>query len=220
MGRAIARGLRVWGVGLSVGCAAGLVALPTPVPAWNSADGSAVVHGYLDNSTYQRNRSGLSKMRNRAVAEFTKDFGAAGPFSSIRLNGTFRATYDAVYDLNDDQWGDESGGPVTLENLGGPLGVASGSALTAAPFINSAARVNWGEGFGSQSNPPPPGFFDFFLRGFPGTPGINGGGFGFDTAANPNAGLRVLGREDFNATGGLPGFGGVNLAYPTRPCDV
>lgn len=198
---------------MGVGAVIAMAFAPEPAQAWNSADGSAVVHGYLDNTTHQRNRAGLSKMRNRAVAEFSKDFGARGPFSAIRLNGTLRATYDAVYDLNSDQWGDESGGSVTLENQGGPAGVAAGSPFTGPPFstlfVPTDERVEWGQGFGSSQRP-------IVIPIFAGTTG----GFGFDLANNPNAGLRIVGKEDFNATGGFPGFGGVQVAYPTRPCDV
>ncbi len=196
--------------------AAGLTGLvPVQVAAWSNADGTFEAHGYLDNTTHVRKSSGFSKIRNRAVIEYGKDFGALGPFSSVRLNGTFRASYDAVYDINDDEWGAESGGPVTIENQGGPAGIVAGSPLTGLPFINAADRVNWGEGFGSSGNPLPPGFFDFFLP-----PALNGGGFGFDTNRNPNDGLKIVGWEDFKSTGGIPGFGGVQVAYPSRPCNV
>lgn len=203
-------------------CVLVATSMPPVAKAWDSEDGSFSAHGYVDNTTHDRLRSGISKMRNRAVAEFTNDFGAHGLFSSIKLQGTLRGSYDAVYDANSETWGRDSGGAVSLENQGGPVGVAAGSALTAQPFVNAAARVNWGEGFGSQSNPPPAGFFSFCVQGCgpPGTPGLNGGGFGFDITKNPNQGLRILGTEDFKSTGGLPGFGGIQVAYPTRPCDV
>ncbi|MBI2800289.1 MAG: DUF1302 domain-containing protein [Gammaproteobacteria bacterium] len=189
---------------------------PIPAVAWNSADGSWVVHGYLDNTTHERQRVGLSKMRNRAAAEFTKDFGAAGPFSAVRLQGTLRASYDAVYDINSGHWGDDAGHAVTIENQGGPATIAGGSPLAGAPFINTASHVQWGQGFGSSQNPLPPGFFNPPIPGLP----LNGGGFGFDLSKNPNQGLRIVGEESFKTTGGFPGFGGVQLAYPTRPCDI
>lgn len=63
--------------------------------------------GYAENATYFRDGAGLSKFRNTAQAEFEKEF-ESERFRSLRLNGTLRATYDGVYDLNDDDFGKDA----------------------------------------------------------------------------------------------------------------
>ena len=74
------------------------------------------VAGFIENATYFRNDYGLSKFRNTAQVELSKNLNDAFEKSSVRFNATFRATYDGVYDLNDDEWGDHAGGAITLEN--------------------------------------------------------------------------------------------------------
>jgi len=181
------------------------MALAAGVPAvhaWTSKDGTAEVHGYVDNTTHERvgSRAGISKMRNRGQLEFSKDIGRAGIFSELSFHGILRASYDAAYDLNSDTWGDEAGGPVMLQSQGGPdLGL---------PYM-----VPWGA-------TPNPALGPVVL---PGTnpfatsdPDVLNG---FFLGTNPNEGLVILGSESFTATGGIPGFGGVQLAYPGRPCN-
>ncbi|MDD3519490.1 MAG: hypothetical protein PHQ14_14170 [Chromatiales bacterium] len=97
----------------------GLALLPMQSQAWNSEDGSLNVHGYVENATHMRDGRGASKVRNTAQIETKKDFGAKGAFSSITMSGVFRATYDAVYDLNDDEFGDAAGGSIMMESIGG-----------------------------------------------------------------------------------------------------
>lgn len=63
--------------------------------------------GYVENATYLRDGVGLSKFRNTAQAEFTKELEASG-WDSVKINGTLRATYDGVYDLNDDEFGKDA----------------------------------------------------------------------------------------------------------------
>ena len=57
---------------------------------------------------------GLSKFRNTLQLEGTKLLGNLGAFSEVSINGTFRATYDGVYDLNSDEYGDGAGGAIAL----------------------------------------------------------------------------------------------------------
>ena len=186
------------------------VVLCTGLPvtyAWTSSDGSLEVHGFVDNTTHQRfgSNSGLSKMRNRGQLEFSKYFKPTGFFSELSMHGTIRATYDAVYDLNDKDWGKGSGGPVNFESLGGPA-------------IGLPSMVPWGATPNPALGPAVLPGTNPFASG--GSPHLNGFFLGPNGGTNPNSGLRILGSESFSASGGLPGFGGIQLAFPTQPCDI
>mgnify|MGYP005993738285 CR=1 FL=1 len=74
--------------------------------------------GFIENGTYYRDDVGLSKFRNTGQAEFEKEF-ESDTFRSLKLNGTFRATYDGVYDLNDDEFGKNAGHAYLGENWHG-----------------------------------------------------------------------------------------------------
>lgn len=133
----------------------------------------ADVSGFIENDTHYRDDRELSKARNTFQFEYSKDLGAKGIFSEMRFNTTLRATYDAAYDLNDDEWGDKAGGPVMIQNIGGngPLAPA-----TEVPF-----------GYGA---PLPGTFYTPF------------GGAGLNPN-NPNEGLEVLGQNLHSPGGGL-----------------
>jgi len=164
------------------------VAIP---PAWAQGGEPLELHGYLSDATYLRvDGTGLSKERLRALADFAKDFGAAGAFSSVKVSGVVRISYDAEYRLNDDHWGDRAGSSVQLGNTGGP------SAVVLQDGTNSAS-LPWGQGWGSAVRPLP-------------------GSFGFNTVLDPNSGLTLFNR---GLTGGTPGFGGLQFAYPLAPCN-
>lgn len=179
-----------------------VVSLPARA-AWTSADGTLEIQGYLDNTTHERfgSNAGISKMRNRGQLEVAKTYRGAGLFSEVSFHGIFRATYDAVYDLNDDTWGDSSGGPVNMRSNGGPA-------------IGLPSMVPWGAGASPLTSPVVLPGTNPFVSGT--SPHLNG----FFTGTNPNDGLRILNSESTSSSGGLPGFGGVQLAFPTRPCDV
>jgi hypothetical protein len=135
----------------------------------------AEVSGFIENDTHHRytDDRGLSKLRNTVQLEYSKDLGSKGIFSEVSLNTTLRATYDGVYDLNDDEWGDKAGGPITLEQAGGPT--------PPPPFgpgvVIPAAQVPHGGGLVLADD--------------------------FDTARNPNEGLEVLGEHLHDPKGGL-----------------
>jgi len=170
---------------------------------WTSEDRSVEIRGFVDNTTHQRigSRAGLSKVRNRGQLELSKFFEPAGPFSELSIHGTLRATYDAAYDLNENTWGKDSGGPVSFQSEGGP-------------DVGLPGMVPWGAGASPFVSPVVLPGTNPFVSGT--SPHLNG----FFTGTNPNEGLRILGAESFTSTGGIPGFGGVQLAFPTRPCDV
>ncbi len=175
--------------------------------AWTSKDQSAELHGFVDNTTHVRTgeQDGISKMRNRVQLELSKIFQPAGVFSQLSMHGTFRGSYDAAYDLNDGEWGDSSGGSVMLESLGGP-------------DLGLPGMVPWGAGANPYVSPVVLPGTNPYVSGT--SPYLNGFFLGPNGGTNPNEGLRILNSELFNSSGGLPGFGGIQLAYPTRPCNI
>jgi hypothetical protein len=113
--------------------------------AYSSEDGSLQINGFVENATYARRHRGLSKMRNTVQIEGSKDFGAQGAFSNVTFVGTFRGSYDAVYDLNDDEFGNKAGGAITLESVGG-----SGQTAWGASDVSTGVL---GFGFDTTANP-------------------------------------------------------------------
>ncbi|MDX1733546.1 MAG: DUF1302 family protein [Halioglobus sp.] len=158
------------------------LALGLPLTTAVAQDGEWDTAGFVENVSHYRDGPGLSKSRNTAQFEFSKDFGQKFGLSNFRVSGTLRGTYDAVYDLNEDEYGDEAGGSRSFQNAGS----------TNAGIIYGSTESPWGMSIlGAGAGP----------------------GFGFDLAANPNEGLKVLG-EDFHGPDG-----GVTIGVPVRPCD-
>lgn len=169
-------------VGLLAAAGVGLPAALAQERPWDTA-------GFVENATYYRDGPGLSKVRNTAQFEFSKNFGKKFGLSNFRLSGTLRGTYDAVYDLNDDEWGDKAGGSRSFENFGS----------TTAEALFGSQQSPWGQSIlgnagAAAGNPIPPNLQ-------------------FDLSRNPNQGLKVLG-EDLHKP-----QGGVTLGVPVRPCD-
>ncbi|WP_273134296.1 DUF1302 family protein [Marinobacter vinifirmus] len=80
---------------------------------------------------------GLSKFRNTLQLELEKKAGDVGIFSNVGFNATLRGSYDGVYDLNDDEYGRNAGGPVQLQDLPQgtvPHGSGAGSPASAIPL--------------------------------------------------------------------------------------
>lgn len=153
----------------------------------------AEIHGYFETDTHVRlHGEGLSKMRNTLNLEISKTLGDVGIFKNFQFNGTLRASYDAVYDLNDDEYGRNAGGSVEYTSAGVPAGVLGPSAVPAG------ITTPWGNSLVTAGNPDLPG----------------GGGWGFDVTQNPNEGLVQLGSQ-------LHGDdGGVLIGVPVRPCNI
>lgn len=115
------------------------------VASIDTGDETLEISGFVENATYVRNRRGLSKFRNTLQLEGTKLLGDLGAFSEVSMNGTFRATYDGVYDLNSDEFGNDAGRAITLEQVG------PGTDVPGAPY--EAAQLAHGDGlalFGSD----------------------------------------------------------------------
>jgi len=168
-----------------------------------SAD-NAESRGFVENATHVRDHGvGLTKSRTTLQFEFSKAFKPTGLFSEFSIHGTLRGSYDAVYDINDDEYGKNSGGPVSFAAPGNPafFGFLTGGnpPFPDPPTIPVFAGIFGPESLGLDGAIP--------LLGVPGGT-ISGPG-------NPNDGLRLLGDDVHNFENG-----GVVLAYPTRPCDI
>lgn len=169
---------------------------------------------YYENDTRMRgkdatgNRVGLSKFRNTLKVEHKRDLGDGWAFKGI-----FRGTYDGVYDLNDEEYGKNAGGPINMTEtsgfsylatgptFGGPAnGLIPGSTPTSVPYGSAAVVLIPG------------------VNLFPAT--INGPLTAFNAASNPNQGLQHLGQRWNTAYQSTTGFGGLDLPVPVRPCDV
>ena len=157
--------------------------------------------GFIENATFYRQHGvGLTKSRTTLQLELSKAFRSTGLFSEISINGTFRGTYDAVYDLNDNEFGKNSGRAVSFAAPGNP---SFFSYLLQGPVP-----------FPPSTNPEYAGLFPPpWLSGAIPLPGVPGGTlFG---PGNPNEGLGLLGEDVHNFENS-----GVVLAYPTRPCNI
>ena len=130
--------------------------------------------GFVENATFYRDGPGLSKVRNTGQFEFSKDFGKKFGMSNFRVSGTLRATYDAVYDVNDDEYGDKVGGSRNFQNYGSTVAQAVYGGNGDSP---------WGQSLLGGDLPFP--------------------GFGFDLNRNPNEGLKVLGEDMHDPMGGV-----------------
>ena len=86
--------------------------------------------GFAENATYHRKDVGISKSRTGLQLEGLKFIGDVGPFRNVSINGVLRLSYDAVYELNDDEFGDKAGGSPTINSLG----LANLPAPTAIPI--------------------------------------------------------------------------------------
>lgn len=115
-----------------------LTSLFTPtVYAWQSKDRSLEVNGFLEDESRVRNSRGLTKNRNTLQLELSKVFSSRFSFHSI-----FRGTYDGIYQLNSNEFGDDAGGPILLQDSGTGTFVAHG-----------AGTVSLNGGFSLADNP-------------------------------------------------------------------
>ncbi|WP_372877594.1 DUF1302 family protein [Spongiibacter marinus] len=126
------KGLRFWCAALSG--AAGISMVGGTV----QADDSTHIAGFYENATFVRDGVGLSKFRNTVQLEAEKLFGDVGSFSNVSINATFRGSYDGVYDLNDDEYGKNAGGPIRLQDA-------------------VRGYVDHGDGLSTSNTPLPPG---------------------------------------------------------------
>ncbi len=189
--------------------------------------------GFLENVTHNRSGYGNSKIRNTLQVELNNNFGYVAGMSNFSVNAILRGSYDAVYDENEEEFGDKAGGSVFLRGRGAMAGALDPGDPTLIDDPSSTDPTHM-----IPTRFPSPAFPEhstpygqsLITRGFTSGPSMipspNGSGlipnaghlanaqFGFDTDANPNEGLEILGHA-------IHGQGnGVVLAYPARPCDV
>jgi len=158
-------------------------------------------NGFIENATFYRQHGvGLTKSRTTLQLELSRAWQSPGLFSEVSVNGTFRGSYDAVYDLNDDEFGKNSGRAVSYAAPGNPdfFSYLVGGPVPFPPSTNPEYAGLF----------PPP-----WLSGAIPLPGVPGGTL-FGTG-NPNAGLGLVGEDVHQFENG-----GVVLAYPTRPCNI
>ena len=144
----------------------------------NAQDEEWDTAGFVENATFYRDGHGISKSRNTGQFEFSKDLGKKFGMNNFRVSGTLRATYDAVYDLNDDEYGKNAGGSRSFQNFG---------STTAQAIYGGNGNSPWGQSILGNGGPPgavPPGFL-------------------FDVSRNPNEGLKVLGEDMHDPMGGV-----------------
>jgi hypothetical protein len=125
------------------GLVGGLSISQQAVASIDTGDDTLEISGFVENATYFRNKVGLSKFRNTLQLEGTKLLGNMGAFSEVSINGTFRATYDGVYDLNSDEYGDGAGGAVFLTPVvpaTGTFNVAPGGGIPLGNLTTEGLR--------------------------------------------------------------------------------
>jgi hypothetical protein len=168
---------------------------------YNSPDGTLTVRGFVDNATYLRKDVGLSKQRVQGQLEFNKIFEPRGIFSELSISGTFRASYDAVYDMNDGDFGKNAGGALSYSAPGNPA-LFNFITMGMPPFPDP------------PTNPVYAGIFGPEAAGANGAIPLPATGGTINSPNNPNDGLRFAAGDIYRYQDG-----GVILATPVRPCD-
>jgi hypothetical protein len=105
------------------------------------------VTGFYENATHVRDSVGLSKFRNTVQVNADRKLEDRGAFSNIKFHGTFRGSYDGVYDLNSSEYGSGAGGAIQLEDTGAlnPAGsVPHGGGLKLPYTFDAANNPNEG----------------------------------------------------------------------------
>ncbi len=117
-------------------------------PSLPAMAADATVDGFLENATFLRDGRGISKFRNTAQLEFTKPIDNAGFWSTVNVNGVLRATYDGVYDLNDDEFGADA-----PEDYLGQNWHSRGDATTDNPVLGGKPFLSAGVPFPCENDP-------------------------------------------------------------------
>lgn len=159
---------------LTVAVTAALAGLTAPAI---SQAGETEWAGFVENATYVRDGRGITKFRNTGQAEWSRQLAPKGIFSEVSFHGTLRATYDGVYDLNEDEFGEGAGHSVMIESIG-------------LPAMGGPGFVPHGGGLGHTA--------------VAGAFGLTNNAFVDDYgSSNPNSGMIVLGEELHAQDGGV-----------------
>ncbi|CAB1368384.1 DUF1302 family protein [Denitratisoma oestradiolicum] len=194
-----------------------------------SADGQAEpwkVDVYYENDTRYRGKDatgkkvGLSKFRNTIQVEADRKMGDGWAF-----HGVFRGTYDGVYRMNKDQFGEDAGSQSAADvRFRNTVSQSMGLAST-VPFGGGLGKTTSNEALLPAGVPAVAGFGGDALVGLvyqgafnvgliPGVPPANTAFVDSYGANNPGTGLRVVGDRWH------PADNGVSFAVPVRPCDT
>ena len=172
--------------------------------------------GFGEEVVHHRKDIGISKARSGFQLEGLKFIGDVGPFSNVSVNGIMRISYDAVYDLNDDEYGDKAGGAAFLNSYG----LANIGAPTIVPVNGSGLGPAGGLGVGNFAainilGPRVEEITGAPVGTFSGPTGMLAGNTFVDSYPdNPNVGMITLGDHLHNHADG------VAFGVPVRPCDT
>lgn len=198
-----------------------LLGIPSSYLISTTASAEVQWSGFGEEVIHYRKDVGLSKARTGFQLEGLKTIGKVGPFSNVSISGAVRLSYDAVYDLNDDEFGRNAGGAafvnsMGLANLGAPTSIpANGNGINFADPANGGLAVgNWAviNVLGPQ--------VDVALGGdgsgnvFPFQAALGGNTFVDVYQNNPNVGMVALG-DHLRSHGS-----GISFGVPVRPCNI
>ena len=169
--------------------------------------------GFVETAQHYRDGAGLSKSRWLGQLEGLKFMGDVGPFSNVSVNGVLRASYDMVYRLNDDEYGENAGGAAFvnsfgLANIGAPTSIpVNGNGLGPAGglAVGNFAVTNILGPRVEEIVGAPPGAISGILQN---------NTFVDSYPNNPNVGMITLGEHL------RPHGAGVAFGVPVRPCDI
>lgn len=169
--------------------------------------------GFVETAQHYRDGAGLSKSRWLGQLEGLKFIGDVGPFSNVSVNGVLRASYDMVYRLNDDEYGENAGGAAFvnsfgLANIGAPTSIpVNGNGLGPAGglAVGNFAVTNILGPRVEEIVGAPPGAISGILQN---------NTFVDSYPNNPNVGMITLGEHL------RPHGAGVAFGVPVRPCDI
>lgn len=155
---------------IAVSCAFAAPVAAEELPAMGEESSPWQVDVTYENHTVRREHVGLAKFRNTLQAEFDKGVG-----NGWKVHGIVRGSWDGVYRMNSDEYGNKAGGSISMQSTtpGGYLTTPWGTGPVTYSLVNGV--------FGLAGNK--------FVDAYP--------------ASNPNAGLRVLGDRWHKIDGGV-----------------